>query len=74
MNPASPGVGLVLELIRSAAGRRSCASCGRSLAEATAAADDVDTERIVARLTCACGADELVEVRPAGEDGRAELR
>lgn len=70
----SPGLELVLELVRAAAGDRRCGSCGRPLAAASIEPEAVDPERIVARFGCACGAVEVVEVRPALEGGRAELR
>lgn len=74
MSPGSAGVDLVLELVRDAARARRCTSCGRSMAEATAAPGEVDPERIVVHLVCACGADEVVEVRPTDENGHAAIR
>jgi hypothetical protein len=71
---SSLGVELVLELVRAAAEGRRCPSCDRPLTAATIEPDAVDLERIVARLVCACGAVEVVEIRPASEEGRAELR
>ncbi len=74
MTAPSPGVELVLELVRAAARERRCAACGRSLMEADVRPGDADPERIVARLHCPCGADEVVEVRPAADAGSAEIR
>ena len=75
MNVAgSPGLELVLELVRTASGERRCGSCGRSLAEASLAPSEVDPERIVVRARCPCGAEEVIEIRPAGDEGRAEIR
>ncbi|MGH3050740.1 MAG: hypothetical protein ACRDLK_11325 [Gaiellaceae bacterium] len=74
MSASSPGVELVLELVREAARGRRCVSCGSSLAEAHVEPDAVDVEHVAARLVCQCGAVEIVEVRPAGDGGRAEIR
>lgn len=49
-------------------------SCGRSIGEATVAPGEVNPERIVHDLLCACGADEVVEVRTADEDGHGAIR
>jgi hypothetical protein len=68
------GTEFVLELVREAARGRRCGSCGRSLAEASIELEDVAPERIAVRASCSCGVVELVEVRPAGEEGLAELR
>jgi hypothetical protein len=68
------GVELVLELVRAAARGRRCVSCGRPLATAHIDPEDVDPERILARVLCPCGTAEVVEVRPAAEGGRAEIR
>jgi bacterioferritin-associated ferredoxin len=70
----SPGLELVLELVRNASGGRRCGSCGRSLAEAGLELQEVVPERIVVRAVCPCGSVEDVELRPASEEGRAELR
>jgi hypothetical protein len=34
----------------------------------------LELERILARVLCPCGTAEVVEVRPAAEGGRAEIR
>lgn len=69
----SPGVELVLALLRDAARDRTCGSCGASLTEAAVAPVSLEPERLIARLHCACGAAETVEVRPATAEGRAEI-
>lgn len=70
----SPGVELLLELVRDAARGRRCTTCGNDLASARIDADDVDLERVVARIHCRCGNVESIEVRPAEEGGSAEIR
>ncbi len=70
----SPGVELVLALVRDAARDRRCAACGSSLVAACIEPDEVDPEHVVARILCPCGAVEIVEARPASEGGSAEIR
>jgi hypothetical protein len=69
----SAALGLVAELLRDAARDRRCGACGRGLGEAQVEPDVVDPEQIVARFRCACGAVEIVEVRPAGDGGVARI-
>ena len=68
------GIELVLELVREAARGRACATCDRALTEASITPDSIDPGRIVASMSCRCGAAQTIEVRPATPDGRAEIR
>ena len=70
----SRGIELVLALVREAARGRTCATCGRALTEASITPKSIDPERVVASMTCPCGATQSVEVRPTAPAGRAEIR
>lgn len=70
----SHGIELVLELVRESARDRCCPACGRALTDASITPESIDPERVVASMTCPCGATQSVEVRPTAPDGRAEIR